>query len=63
MSYPRRVYDVIKWDGENNGSVYERCGMGPCTNGVKCGLVVWMKKKFGGDSIILRERSEESVCE
>ena len=38
-----RVYAVdinylrgARWEGESNESVYERCGMEPCANGVRC---------------------------
>ena len=32
---------MTRWEGE---SVWERCGMGPCANGVKCGVVEWVKR-------------------
>ena len=38
MSYLRGVYGVIRWEGEINESVYERCGMGTCENRVMCGM-------------------------
>ena len=31
--------DVIRWEVDSNESVYEKCGMGPYTNGLKCGAV------------------------
>ena len=33
ISYLRGAYGVIRWKGESNGSVYERCA-----NRVKCGM-------------------------
>ena len=39
MSYLRRACGVTRCEGKNNESVYGRCIMGPCTNGVKCGVV------------------------
>lgn len=44
MSYLREVCGVIRWDGETNESVYERCGMGTSANGIKCGVVEWVKR-------------------
>ncbi len=44
MSYLRGVCGVTQWDGENNESVYERCGMRSCANGVSCGVVEWVKR-------------------
>ena len=51
-AHQSRMYDVkisdligacgmTRWEGESNGSLYERCGMGTCTNGMKCGVVEW----------------------
>ena len=31
---------MTRWKGEKN----ERCGMGPCANGVKCDVVEWVKR-------------------
>ncbi len=48
------------WDGESNENVYERCGMGSHANGVKCGVVEWLKRntlKWFGH--IERMKSEE----
>ena len=39
MSYPRGACGVTRWERESNESVYERSGMEPCANGVKCGVV------------------------
>ena len=39
MSYLRGVRGVTKWKDEKNQSVYEKCGMRPCANGVKRGVV------------------------
>ncbi len=47
MSYLRGACGVTRWDGESNESVYERCGMGSQANGVKCGVVKWVKRKEG----------------
>ena len=53
---------MIRREGESNESLYERCGIGPCANGVKCGVVEWMKqntlKWFGH---MERKRVEEIV--
>ena len=35
ISYLRGVCSVTRWEGESNESVYERCAMRPCANGVK----------------------------
>ena len=43
MSYLRGACGVTRWEDESNESVYERCGMGPCAHGVKCGVVEWVK--------------------
>ncbi len=37
MSYLRGACGVSRWDGLNNESVYERCGMRGCGSGVECG--------------------------
>ena len=42
MSYLRGACGVTRWEGESNASVYKRCGIGLCANGVKCGAVEWM---------------------
>ncbi len=44
MSYLRGACGVTKSEGSSNESVYERCGMGTCANGVKCGVVEWVKR-------------------
>ncbi len=46
MSYLRGARGMIRWEGESNESVYERCNMGACASGVMCGVVEWMKKKY-----------------
>ena len=42
--------------------MYERCGMGTCENGVKCGIVEWVKRNtlrwFGH---LERKKCEEFV--
>ena len=43
ISYLRRACGMTRWEGENKESVYERCDMGPCANGVKYGVVEWVK--------------------
>ncbi len=35
---------MTRWDGESNESAYERCGMGSCANGGKCGVVELVKR-------------------
>ena len=29
---------ITRWHGESNESMYEKCGMVPCANRVKCGI-------------------------
>ena len=43
ISYLRRACDVTRWDNRSNESVYERCGMGSCANGVRCSVMEWVK--------------------
>ncbi len=43
MSY-LRVCGMSRWDGLNNESVYERCGMRGRGSGVECGVVEWVKR-------------------
>ena len=31
---------MTRWEDESN----ERCGMGPCAHGVKCGVVEWVER-------------------
>ena len=49
-------------DRLRNKEVYERCGVGPCANEVKCDVVEWMKRNtlrwFGP---IERKNSEKFV--
>ena len=63
MSYLKGACSVIIWEDKSN----ERCGMEPCANGVKCGVVEWVKRNtFGWFGHIERKKSEEfvkSVCE
>ena len=33
-----------RWECESNESVHERYGISFCINGVKCGVVEWVKK-------------------
>ncbi len=42
ISYLRGTCGVTRWDGESNGSMYDRCGMGSDANGVKCVVVEWV---------------------
>ena len=44
MSYLREACGVTRWEGESSGVVYEKCGRGSCANGVKCGVVEWVKR-------------------
>ncbi len=46
MSYLKGACGMTRWVGESNESVYERCGMGSQANGVNCGVVEWVKKKY-----------------
>ena len=34
MSYLRGTCGVTRWEDESNENEHERCGMGPCANGV-----------------------------
>ena len=67
MSYLRGACGVTGWEGESNESVYERCGMGPCANRVKCGVVEWVKintlKWFGHLERMKSEKFLKKVCE
>ncbi len=44
MSYLRGACGVSRWDGLNNESMYERCGMRGRGSGVECGVVEWVKR-------------------
>ena len=44
MSYTRGACGVTRWEDESNESLYERCGMSTCGEGVKCGVVEWVKR-------------------
>ncbi len=46
MSYLRGTCGVTRWHAESNESVDDRCGMGSHVNGVNCGVVEWVKKKY-----------------
>ena len=46
MSCQRGACGVTRREGESNESVYERCDMGPCVNGVKCDVVEWVKRNI-----------------
>ncbi len=37
---------MTRWDGGNNDCVYERCSMRTCANGVKRGVVEWLKRNI-----------------
>ena len=39
INYLRGAFGVTRWEDESNESVYERCGMGPCANGMNCGVM------------------------
>ncbi len=45
ISYLRGAWGVSRWDGLNNESVYERCGMRGHGSGVECGVVEWVKRR------------------
>ena len=53
---------MTRWEGESNEVVYEKCGMGSCASGIKCGVVEWVKRNtlrwFGH---MERMKSEEFV--
>ncbi len=44
MSYLRGACGVSRWDGFNNESVYEGCGMRGSGSGMECGVVEWVKR-------------------
>ena len=44
INHLRKGCGVTRWEGASNESVYERCGMEPCANGVNCGVVECEKK-------------------
>ena len=52
---------------ESNESVYERCDMGPCVNGVKCDVVEWVNRNTWKwfDHIEMKNSEElvKKVCE
>ena len=57
-----RECGVTRWEGESNESVYERCDMGPCANGVKFCVMEWVQiDNLRWLSPIKRKKSEE--CE
>lgn len=37
---------MTRWNGESNENVYERCSMITQANGVKYGVVEWVKKQY-----------------
>ena len=41
MGYLRGACDMTRWEGESNESMYEKCGMGPCVDGVEWSVVQW----------------------
>ena len=36
ISYLKGAGGVTRWESGSNQSVYERCGVGPCANRMKC---------------------------
>ena len=61
LSYLRRACGVPRWKDESNKSVYERCGMEPCANGEKCGVVEWVI--YIEVICLYGEKEERRVCE
>ncbi len=69
--YFRGACGVIRWDGENNKSIYERCGIGCHANGVNCGVVECVKrntlrwlghfKRMGSEELVKKVYISESV--
>ncbi len=57
---------MTRWEGESIESVNERCGMGVCTSGVKCGVVEWVKRNtlrwFGHVERMNSGEFVEKVC-
>ena len=44
MSLLRGACSVTRWESESIESMYKRCSMEPCANGVKCDVGEWMKR-------------------
>ncbi len=44
MSYLRGACGVTRCEGDSYGNMYGRYGMGACANGMKCGVVEYVKK-------------------
>ena len=62
MSYLSRACGVTRCKGESNESMYVKCGMGPYTTAVKCGVVEWVKKeRKRGGLVKLREGRGKSL--
>ena len=59
MRYLRGACSVTRWEGKSNGSVFERCGMGPCVNGVVWCSGMGERKYFVVVLVILREIREK----
>ena len=60
-SYLRGACDVTRWEGESNESVYERSGMEPCENGVKCNVVECVKRNIFRWFCHMERKKEEFV--
>ena len=52
---------MTRWEEESNESMYERCGVEPCANGVKCDVVEWVKKKIESPSRRLPKSTHVTV--
>ncbi len=58
MCYLRGACGVTRWDGESYENVHERCGMGTHANGVKCGVVEWVKRSTLRGFGLIKEEEE-----
>jgi len=39
VSFLRGACELTRWESESNESMYERCSVGTCASGMKCGVV------------------------
>ena len=52
---------MTRWEGESNESVYERCGLGTCAKGVKCGVVKWVERNYWWYDHLERKKRGKSL--
>ncbi len=56
---------MTRWECETNESVYERPSIGTCAEGVKCGVVKWLKGNtlwWFGHIQRMKSRVREKKC-